>query len=71
LVLLSNLIGNSTFCVALVGLSITSLKGGARIGTASSGAGTVGILGVRTSKLIHKVGNLLGKKTMWNYESTL
>lgn len=58
LMFLSNLIGDAAFGVALVGLPIAALEGGAGSWTSSTRAVAVGILGMWTSKLIHEVGDL-------------
>jgi len=57
LVGLSDLIGNTAPSVARVGFAIRCLEGG--VGIRSTGARTrrIGVLGVRTTKLGHKVGN--------------
>ena len=57
LVVLANFIGDGSTSIALVSFSVTSLEAGARIGSTSSSSWAVGVLGVRASELIHKVGN--------------
>ena len=57
LVVLSNFIWDGSSRIALVGLSVASLEFGSRVWSTSSGASTLGVLGVRAAELVHEVRN--------------
>ena len=69
LMFLSSFIRNTPFSVALVGFSITSLKGRAGLGSTGSSTGTVGILGMGTPELIHETRNHTMKVLWWMKKS--
>ena len=54
---LSHFIGNAAFGIARVLAIVAAGKLGSGRGTSRTGTRTVGILGVGTTKLIHKAGN--------------
>jgi hypothetical protein len=57
LMVLADFIRDVSSSITLDSLAVTSLEGGSRIRSSSSSTWTVGVLGVRASELVHKVGN--------------
>ena len=57
LMILSNFVGDASTGIALVHVAITALEITVGVGSTSSSLGGVGVLGIRATKLIHKVGN--------------
>ena len=55
--LLREFIGDTSSGVSLVGLSVASLEGAGRRRTSCSSATTDRIFGIRTTELVHEIGN--------------